>query len=165
MSTVAERIKEYRENKGLSLSQAAERLEISPDVLEGWEKGDCEPDTPTVFRMAELYGKSADMILFGGEGRDASRTMFPKDAKPQFSAFADWKVLTGALMMFTGVGGVLLMIMRAIGEGYDTVGGMIEYCGKSLLVFAAVFAAGFVFAAVSALVRYRKHKKNNNRRF
>ncbi len=164
MSTLSERLIKYREKCSLTKDEAAQKLGIAPEMLLRWEAGECEPDTATVFRMAELYGESADMILFGGEGRDASRTMFPKEAVPQFSPFADWRVLTGALMMFCGVGGTLLMIMRAIGEGYDTFGGMLEYCGKSLLVFAAVFIIGLLLAAVTAAVRYKKNKKKNDRR-
>ncbi len=164
MTALSERLKKYREEKGLSPDEAAEKLGISAEMLSAWERGDNEPDTATVFRMAELYSGSADMILFGGEGRNASRTMFPKEAEPRFSAFADWKVLVGALAAFCGIGGILLMIMRAIGEGYDTFEGMMGFCGTSLIIFAAVFLAGLIMAGVTALCRRHAHNKKNNRR-
>lgn len=163
VKTIGERLKFYRETKNLTLDAVSEKLDISKELLEGWEKGTDEPDTPTVFRLGKIYGVSADMILFGGEGRAASQTMFPKSVEPQFSAFADWRVLTGALMVFCGIGGILLMIMRAIGEGYKAVGDMIAYCGTSLAVFAGLSLAGAFLALVTAAIRYKKHKKNNKK--
>ena len=159
MSTISERIKEYREKASLSPGDAAEKLGVSPELYAQWENGECEPDTDTVFRMAELFKKSADMILFGSEGRDAPLTMFPKSADPRFSPFASPAVLIGALMMFCGVGGALLLIMREIRIGVETFGDLISYGGTSLIIFAALFLAGLLLAVISAAVRYKKHKK------
>lgn len=164
MSTVAQRIKDFREKKGISLSSAAEKLEVSEELLADWEDGKKEPDTATVLRMAKLYGESPEMILYGADGRNAPKTMFPNSAAPAFSPFASWVVLVGALLMFTGLGGILLMIMQAIARGVDTVSAMVGYCGVSLAIFGAIFVFGLVLAAVSAYIRYKKHKNKDNRR-
>lgn len=162
MSSLSERLINLREKAGLSPGKAAEKLEIAEEVLKCWESGDTEPDTETVFKMAKLYCTTADMILFGGDGREASMTMFPKNAVPEFSPFADPKVLIGALTAFVGIGGILIMIMRAIGEGYDSFSDMTDYCGPSLCIFAGIAAAGILFAVITALVRRKKHLKNKN---
>lgn len=162
MTATAQRIKDLREKKGLSASAAAKKLDISEKLLADWESGRSEPDTPTVLRMAKLYGESPEMILYGADGRSAPKTMFPKSATPAFSPFASWAVLVGGLLMFVGLGGSLLMIMRAVAEGVDTVLALLDFCGISLAIFAAIFVFGLILAGVTAYIRFRKHKKNNN---
>lgn len=159
MSAISERIKNLREKASLTAEDAAGKLGVTPEIYGQWENGESEPDTDTVFKMAKLYNTSADMILFGGEGRDAPLTMFPKSADPRFSPLASPAVLIGALMMFTGVGGALLLIMREIRVGVETFADMMNYGGVSLMIFAALFLAGLILAVVSAAVRAHRHKK------
>lgn len=159
MSAISERIKNLREKSSLTAEDAAGKLGVSPELYFQWENGEGEPDTDTVFKMAKLFETSADMILFGGEGRDAPLTMFPKSADPRFSPFASPAVLIGALMMFCGLGGALLLIMRAIGIGIERFTDMISFGGVSLMIFAAIFLAGLILAVISAAVRAHRHKK------
>lgn len=68
------RLRELRESKSLTQSQAAERLHLSKTTISGYENNIKTPSLETLTKMAVFYGVSADYIL-GLE----SRRMLPID--------------------------------------------------------------------------------------
>lgn len=68
MSVLGKRLKEARENKGLTQIQAAKILGISNGTLSGYERNYRDPDTHILEKMAELYEVKVDWLL--GRSKD-----------------------------------------------------------------------------------------------
>lgn len=154
---MGERLKAARESRNLSLEDAAEKLGITAEELEKYEGGE-KPAVELLLKMAELYGKSATELEWGEDVKKEVSTMFPKNADPAPSLLADWRVLVGALLMLLGVGGVMLFVMKAVGEGYDTVSALLDYGGASVVAFAALFLLGLGFCVVTAIIKNKNNK-------
>lgn len=57
-------LKAARVNRGLSQSEAAEKLEISQKTLSGYENGRAFPDVPMIDKILKLYNLKYDDINF-----------------------------------------------------------------------------------------------------
>ena len=66
------RIAALRRQAGLSQTQLAERLKISPSAVGMYEQGRREPSLETVILLAEIFGVSTDYLLTG-RVRDEAR--------------------------------------------------------------------------------------------
>ena len=66
------RIAALRRQAGLSQTQLAERLKISPSAVGMYEQGRREPSIETVITLAEVFGVSTDYLLTG-RVRDEAR--------------------------------------------------------------------------------------------
>ncbi|MCD8158361.1 MAG: helix-turn-helix domain-containing protein [Clostridiales bacterium] len=56
------RIKELRENKGLTLPEAAEKLELNKGSLSKYENGKVEPSLSMAVKIAKFYSVSLDYL-------------------------------------------------------------------------------------------------------
>lgn len=63
MSKFAERLKELREDKGLSLKQLAKALNISDVALGRWEKGTRIPNIETLEQLSKFFKVTTDYML------------------------------------------------------------------------------------------------------
>ena len=64
MSTISDRIKEYRLQKGMTQQELAEALgESSGRVIYHWEKGSGRPDCDKIAKLCDLLGVSADELI------------------------------------------------------------------------------------------------------
>ena len=69
---LAENIRNYRKNLGLTQEQLAERLGITLGTVSKWERGSSEPDLSYVMELAELFRVSVDALIgFSMRGTDA----------------------------------------------------------------------------------------------
>ncbi len=68
---IGSRIKELRDNAGLSQSQLAKKLDVSRSAVKAWEMGFSTPTTQYVVAMAKLFHVSADYLL----GIDQTRSI------------------------------------------------------------------------------------------
>lgn len=57
------RIKELRQEKGLTQKKLADMLSVADSTLGYWEKGRYEPDTETLQKLADIFGVSVDYLL------------------------------------------------------------------------------------------------------
>ena len=57
------RIRERREHKSLLQKDVANYIGISQQAVARWEKGETEPDSETLVKLAELFGCSVDYLL------------------------------------------------------------------------------------------------------
>ena len=65
------RIKQQREKRGLKQNDLAHALQISPQAVSKWERGENAPDISLLVPLAKLLGVSADWLLGGfAEDRD-----------------------------------------------------------------------------------------------
>ncbi len=58
-----EKLRELREKYGYSQKQAAERLNVSPSVVSGYETGERTPSTEVLLAISYLYQCSTDHLL------------------------------------------------------------------------------------------------------
>lgn len=60
---ISERIRELREQAGLSQSQLAKRLDVTRSSVNAWEMGLSAPTTQYIVSLTKLFHVSADYIL------------------------------------------------------------------------------------------------------
>jgi transcriptional regulator with XRE-family HTH domain len=56
-----------REEAGLSIAEAAQKLGITPAAIYQWESGDTFPDGRRLPEIARVYGTTVDALLKEGE--------------------------------------------------------------------------------------------------
>lgn len=60
---LSERIKENRIRCGLSQEKLAELMNVSRQAVTKWEQGKSAPSTENLFRLAEIFGTTVDLLL------------------------------------------------------------------------------------------------------
>lgn len=61
--TLGERIKSHRQRKGLSQEKVAELVGVSRQAVTKWEADQSAPSTENLFRLAEIFGTTVDLLL------------------------------------------------------------------------------------------------------
>lgn len=61
--TLGERIKEHRKSSGLSQEKVAEFVGVSRQAVTKWETNQSAPSTENLFKLAEIFGTTVDMLL------------------------------------------------------------------------------------------------------
>ncbi len=59
----AERLKELRQENGLSQAQLAKRAGCSQPMITLWEKGECEPTASYIIKLADILNCTTDYLL------------------------------------------------------------------------------------------------------
>ena len=59
----SDRLKELRNEKGLTQQNLAEMLEIKRYNISDWEQGRTEPDIKSIIKLAKFFDISTDYIL------------------------------------------------------------------------------------------------------
>lgn len=65
--SLGERIKEQRKNSGLSQEKVAEFVGVSRQAVTKWEIGQSAPSTENLFKLAEIFGTTVDILLASDE--------------------------------------------------------------------------------------------------
>lgn len=60
---IADRIKELRQESGLSQSALAKEISVSQKAIDYWERGVNEPKATYIIKLADFFDVSADYIL------------------------------------------------------------------------------------------------------
>lgn len=63
MTTLGQRIKEHRRRAGMSQEALARRMDVSRQAVTKWESSQSAPSTENLFRLAELFGTTVDLLL------------------------------------------------------------------------------------------------------
>ena len=63
MTTLGQRIREHRRRAGMSQEALARRMDVSRQAVTKWESGQSAPSTENLFRLAELFGTTVDLLL------------------------------------------------------------------------------------------------------
>lgn len=58
-----ENLKEFRNRKGISIEQLANKLNIKPKTVSKWEKGTSVPDIQLLMKLSEVLGVSVNDLL------------------------------------------------------------------------------------------------------
>lgn len=63
MSKFSQRLKEIRDEKGISRKQLAEKMFVSVRLISYWENGQRECDFDTLLKLSKVLGETIDYIL------------------------------------------------------------------------------------------------------
>lgn len=72
---ISERLKNLRENKGITQTQLAKLLSLTRSSINGWEMGTSIPSTQYIVELAKIYNVTTDYIL----GMDARNIIAADD--------------------------------------------------------------------------------------
>lgn len=60
---IADRLRELREDKGLSQQQLADKTGLSSSTIARWELGQSEPTATAISILCDFYGVTGDYLL------------------------------------------------------------------------------------------------------
>ncbi len=84
------RIKELREEKGLSQKKLADSLGLSAGTVGNWESGIREPNFDTATKVADFFDVTVDYLLGNSDVRNP-KTTIPTDDDIKFALFGGEK--------------------------------------------------------------------------
>ena len=163
MSALTRRLSAAIKKSDLTYAEIEEKMSLDVGTVERWVQGKEEPDTQTVKKLSELLGVSADSILFGVEKIGEIKAMFPSDATPYPTPVSDWRFLTGVVMIFVGVCGVLMMFMRYAGEGLEA-SLIFDVLGWPAVLLGSIALAGLVLCVITCVTMLRIPKKKKEKK-
>ncbi|MBQ7836697.1 MAG: helix-turn-helix transcriptional regulator [Clostridia bacterium] len=166
MKNIGKRIKTEREKKKFTVEKLAKKMKVEPQVILDWESGESEPDNKSVKRLSDIFFVPTDYLLFGVAQGSGVHTMFPSNAKPQKASAASLLAFTSAMILFVGIGGIIIMFVLT-GARLVTAGDFTfwEYFMLSGAVDSAVgFLIVTVVGAVIGLVSIGLMKKKGGKK-
>ena len=78
---LSERIKACRISAGLTQEQVAEAMQVSRQAVTKWENGSSAPSTENLFKLAQLFGTTVDLLLKKEGPTAESHTVIWKDPR------------------------------------------------------------------------------------
>ena len=78
MTTLGQRIREHRRRAGLSQEALARRMDVSRQAVTKWESGQSAPSTENLFRLAELFGTTVDLLLPSEDAAQQVKDKIPR---------------------------------------------------------------------------------------
>lgn len=69
---LGERIKLCRQNAGMSQEKVAELIGVSRQAVTKWEADQSAPNTENLFKLADIFGTTVDMLLASDEESNRS---------------------------------------------------------------------------------------------
>lgn len=69
---LGERIKDCRQNAGMSQEKVAELVGVSRQAVTKWEVNQSAPNTENLFKLAEIFGTTVDMLLDSNDSNKQS---------------------------------------------------------------------------------------------
>ena len=100
---LSERIKHLRTEKGLSQERLSEAVGVSRQAVAKWESGVSAPSTENLFRLAEIFGTTVDLLL-----------PKEKEASPQRRGRRKAALLIAASLLALAVGSCLWLHLRPV---------------------------------------------------
>lgn len=99
--TLGERIKACRQQAGMSQEKVAELVGISRQAVTKWETNQSAPSTDNLFKLAEIFGTTVDLLL-------------PEKATVEESPIADSATSVKPIQLPKPVIALILVILFAI---------------------------------------------------
>lgn len=115
MSTLANNIKKYRKEKGLTQGQLAEMIGKSKNVISNWENGLNKPDADTIENLMWALGVTADELLGWNN---------PEQSK------ADADILSKKILTNSKIKSILPMILNLSDDDLELLKNFIERLNK-----------------------------------
>ena len=98
--TFNEKLRECREEAGLTQDDIAERLSLTRQAISKWERGINEPDIETIVQLADIYNVTIDQLLRADLSIVKRLAVKERSYKKLLVTVA---ILGGALLFFLGI--------------------------------------------------------------
>ncbi|MBO5109214.1 MAG: ADP-ribosylglycohydrolase family protein [Clostridia bacterium] len=92
MMTLAQTITKLRTDAGLTEQKFAEKLYVTRQIVQRWEKGTAQPELATLIRMAKMFGLTLDELVLSVDPKEQSVLRQDKEIKPDPKAGQWWEV-------------------------------------------------------------------------
>ena len=121
--TLGERIKACRQHAGMSQEKVAELVGISRQAVTKWESDQSAPNTENLFKLAEIFGTTVDLLL-NSEEESNETTVVECDTTPVTAAATEPVVPETAPVLdkkyvwipLTVVGAILVFLVWQAGQ-------------------------------------------------
>ena len=100
---ISERLKEARQNAGMTQEQVAEKIMVSRVTVSHWENGKSLPDIVSLISLSDLYGISLDELLKGDSKMTEKVKKDAKEAKNNKRLIGITAILVIAVLLVYGV--------------------------------------------------------------
>jgi len=129
------RLKELREEKGLTQAELAENLEISRGSVGNYEKKERVPDGDVLIKFADFFGVTTDYLLGRSEFKNYGQEYdFRRKLAPEFSKGDDFSSLYGTEKY--SYLHELHLLMIAIDKSYSSIINRIVTGNKEFRMFS-----------------------------
>ena len=100
---ISERLKEIRQNAGMTQEEVAEKIMVSRVTVSHWENGKSLPDIVSLISLSDLYGISLDELLKGDSKMTEKVKKDAKEAKNNKRLIGITAILVIAVLLVYGV--------------------------------------------------------------
>ena len=100
---ISERLKEIRQNAGMTQEEVAEKIMVSRVTVSHWENGKSLPDIVSLISLSDLYSISLDELLKGDSKMTEKVKKDAKEAKNNKRLIGITAILVIAVMLVYGV--------------------------------------------------------------
>ena len=81
MSNIGKNISKFRKEQEMTQDQLAERLHVTRQAVSNWENGKAQPDVETLEQLAECFGVSVEMLIYGRNETQNNSVVIEKTVK------------------------------------------------------------------------------------
>ena len=100
---ISERLKEIRQNAGMTQEEVAEKIMVSRVTVSHWENGKSLPDIVSLISLSDLYSTSLDELLKGDSKMTEKVKKDAKEAKNNKRLIGITAILVIAVLLVYGV--------------------------------------------------------------
>ena len=104
---ISERLKEARQNIGMTQDQVAEKIMVSRVTISNWENGKSLPDVVSLISLSDLYSISLDDLLKGDSKMTEKVKKDAKDANNNKKLIRGTAILVIAVLLVYAVSTVV----------------------------------------------------------
>ena len=104
---ISERLKEARQNIGMTQDQVAEKIMVSRVTISNWENGKSLPDVVSLISLSDLYSISLDDLLKGDSKMTEKVKKDAKDANNNKRLIRGTAILVIAILLVYAVSTVV----------------------------------------------------------
>ncbi|MBO4217241.1 MAG: ADP-ribosylglycohydrolase family protein [Clostridia bacterium] len=95
--SISQTIVKLRNEKGMSQELVAEKISVSRQAIQKWEKGTSAPDFKNLVALSKLFGVTLDTLAFGSDARDVEVIESSKKVYPSINLLHHWERYSSAL--------------------------------------------------------------------
>lgn len=137
---LGERLKDYRNKKGLTQQQTAQALGVTRQAVTKWESGDSLPTTANLIALSKLYGVPLNELT--------DTPQKAENEEPQSGETPFWTVEKQAFIVFI-VGALFLFVYFAAAQFFSSPPSMTLFVVVELFLFSVLTVITFISDARS----------------
>lgn len=101
MSNIGKSISKFRKEQEMTQDQLAERLHVTRQAVSNWETGKTQPDVETLEQLAECFGVSVEMLIYGKSETQGSNVIVEKTVKKGIDSSAALGIALAVVISYT----------------------------------------------------------------